>query len=96
MTAAILPSRGNRLRVAAWSAAALALLAPAVAMRFTGEVNWGGEDFLAAAAMILVTGSLVELSLRVFRRPATRLAAAGALASAFLLVWAQLAVGLLD
>ena len=39
--------------------AALLLLTPAVAMRFTGEVNWGPSDFVVAAVLIAVGAMLV-------------------------------------
>ncbi len=37
------------LRIAAWSAAALVLLLPLVAMQFTEEVNWTVADFVSPA-----------------------------------------------
>ena len=37
--------RGNGLRAAVWGGAAGGLLLPAVAMRYTREVQWDGVDF---------------------------------------------------
>ena len=67
---------------------------PAVAMLFTGEVDWGPGDFLAMGAMLLVACSACELAARLLARPAHRVAAFVAIAAAFLLTWAELAVGI--
>lgn len=78
-----------------WGAAALLLLLPAVAMRFTTEVRWGPEDFLAAAVMLGLAGGALELA---FRRPHARrwtVAIVAGVVVSFLLVWAELAVGIL-
>ena len=71
----------------------LLLLVPAVAMQFTSEVSWGPIDFLAAAALLFTAGAAMVLATRCFeRRRHKRLAVAG-IGLAFLLVWAELAVG---
>ncbi len=44
--------RGSWLRKAMWSGAPFLLLLPAVAMRFTAEVNWTGSDFVFAAVLL--------------------------------------------
>lgn len=87
---------GNWMRLAAWSAAGSALLVPLVAMQFTKEVNWGVGDFLIAAALLFAIGGAIELALRVVPGRGWRVAALLALVAAFLLVWAELAVGLFD
>jgi hypothetical protein len=81
-------------RQAMWGGAALLLALPAVAMLFTGEVRWGPEDFLAMAAMLLVACSASELAAHLIARPGWRVAAFLAVAVVFLLVWAELAVGI--
>lgn len=89
------PARPNRaLRRLVW-AGALALLAlPALAMPFTAEVNWGPEDFAIGGALLLGTAFVLDriLGSRWSRR--TMALAAGAAVLALLLVWAELAVGL--
>lgn len=85
---------GTGLRRLAWLAAAMLLLLPAVAMQFSAEVDWGREDFLLAAVMLAGACAALELLLR---RPADRWYAGAfllALAIGFVLVWANLAVGL--
>lgn len=79
------------LRKAGWTLAGLLLLAPAVAMQFTSEVNWGREDFLAAALLIAAAGLGLELTARL---PRWRLMAGCTVIGAVLLAWAELAVGI--
>lgn len=87
--------RGNYWRVAAWSAAALLLLLPLVAMQFTDEVNWSAADFVVFGAMLAGAGGAFELAARMTRNTAYRAAVGVALAAAFLLVWANGAVGII-
>lgn len=76
------------------AAAVVAILAmPAVAMLFTREVAWGAEDFLAAALLLGGGAALLELAMRVLRRPVQRAMAVAVIGAAVLLVWAQAAVG---
>jgi uncharacterized membrane protein YgdD (TMEM256/DUF423 family) len=71
------------------------LLVPAVAMRFTHEVNWGPGDFLVGGALLAGTGlAYVLTKRRVAGRPG-RLLLGGLLALGLLLVWAELAVGVI-
>lgn len=70
------------------------LLVPLVAMRFTAEVTWTALDFLVAGALLVTAGMTYEFAVRPIRHRTRRLACAAALAAAFLLVWAQLAVGI--
>jgi hypothetical protein len=71
------------------------LLVPAVAMRFTHEVNWGPGDFLLGGALLAGTGlAYVLTKRRVAGRPG-RLLLGGLLALGLLLVWAELAVGVI-
>jgi hypothetical protein len=71
------------------------LLVPAVAMRFTHEVNWGPGDFLLGGALLAGTGlAYVLTKRRVAGRPG-RLLLGGLLALGRLLVWAELAVGVI-
>lgn len=78
-----------------WSLAALLLLVPLLAMQWTEEVNWTGRDFLAAALMLGGTGIAMELTLTRFDDLRYALAWVVALSSALLLLWVDLAVGML-
>jgi hypothetical protein len=85
---------GNRWRWATWGLAAGLLLLPAVAMQFTSEVDWGPEDFVAFGLMLLAACGAIELAMRMSRSVAYRLGAGVAVLAHFLLVWADLAVGI--
>jgi hypothetical protein len=83
-------------RLALWGAIVALLALPAVAMQFTREVNWGPGDFVAAAVLLGLTGLGLELAARAPIGRAARLFAAALVLLALLVIWAQLAVGLLD
>lgn len=85
--------RWNLVRLVGWSLAALVLLVPAVAMYFTPDVRWGPEDFLFAALLVGASGLLFELVLRRSTSDAYRTGALLAIATTFLLVWSNAAVG---
>lgn len=85
----------NGWRVAGWGAAAALLLLPAVAMRFTSEVDWTPGDFLAAALMLLFLGGAIELAVRVARTLPGRAGLMIAGFAAFFTFWVNGAVGLI-
>ncbi len=87
--------RGSRLRLAVWGAAALVLLVPLIAMQFTDEVNWDETDFIVFGAMLAAACGTYELAARTTRNTAYRAGFGIALAAAFLLVWMNLAVGII-
>ena len=86
---------GKRVRIAGWGAAGCLLLLPWVAMHFTEEVDWGPEDFVFAAVLIVGVGVALELAVRLSRNLAYRAGAAAALAAVFLMTWANAAVGII-
>jgi hypothetical protein len=73
---------------------AFILLIPLVAMQFTTEVNWTWSDFVVAGALFFGAGLLFTLLARLGNNRPYRLAVGVAVAAGFLLVWANLAVGL--
>jgi len=77
-----------------WSLALLLLTVPWVAMRFTEEVRWDALDFLVFGAMLAVAGGLVEIAVRIRRERRFVIAVVLGVGLLFLLVWAELAVGL--
>ncbi|WP_437609905.1 hypothetical protein WMF20_01075 [Sorangium sp. So ce834] len=87
--------RGSPWRIAVWGIAALVLLLPLIAMQLTEEVAWGLEDFAIFGAMLVGACGTYELAARVTSNKAYRAAVGVALAAAFLLVWMNLAVGIL-
>lgn len=72
------------------------LAAPLVAMQFTGEVQWGPGDFVVFAAMLTGLGLLLEGASRISTSLRQRIVLMGGAVLLFLIVWAELAVGLFD
>lgn len=84
------------LRPLVWGGAALLLLTPWVAMRFTDEVAWTGGDFVVFGALLLFACLAFEAMARTARLPRHLAASVLAIGTAFLLVWANLAVGIVE
>ena len=87
--------RGSRWRIAAWAAAALLLLLPLFAMQVTDQVVWDVADFAFFGALLVGAGVTYELAARMTGNTAYRAAVGVALAAAFILVWMNLAVGVI-
>ena len=87
--------RGTGWRLALWGGASLLLLLPLVAMQFSPEMNWDGFDFALLAAMLAAACGAVELGARMRANLAYRGAVGLAVAAAFLLVFVNLAVGII-
>jgi len=85
----------NGLRIFGWGAAAVILLLPLVAMQFTSEVDWGFGDFVVMGALLGGSGLVLELATQRSVSLYYRFGATFAVAAAFLLVWVNLAVGML-
>ena len=89
------PQRWSVLRKLPWIAAAILLLLPAVAMQFKVEgVAWTASDFIAMGAILLVACGSFEVLARSAPDFAYLAAAAIAIGTGFLMVWANLAVGI--
>jgi hypothetical protein len=71
----------------------LTLAVPAVAMRFTDEVNWGPLDFALMGALVFGAGLTFVLLARRTHNAAYRMGVALAVVAGVLLVWVGLAVG---
>jgi hypothetical protein len=81
--------------MAVWGTAALLLLLPLVAMQFTDEVDWTLSDFIVMGAMLSAACGAYELATRMTGNRAYRAAVGVAVVAAFLLVWVNLAVGII-
>ena len=74
---------------------ALILLLPLIAMRFTDEMVWDLADFAVASALLFGAGFTFELIARKAGSIAYRTAVGIAVSAALLLVWVNLAVGII-
>ena len=72
---------------------ALILSVPLVAMEFTEEVDWKLNDFVIMGILLISTGLGIELAIAKVSNPRDRIIAALVILAAFLLIWAELAVG---
>lgn len=72
------------------------LLIPLVAMQFTTEVNWDFTDFTVMAILLSGTAILCELILRLVKNKKYRILLCLILIFLFLLIWAELAVGVFN
>ncbi|TMM56832.1 hypothetical protein FEE95_10040 [Maribacter algarum] len=72
----------------------LILLIPLVAMQFTDKVNWGLGDFLIAGFLLFTTAILIELLTQGIPNRTHRLVLISLVFLGFLLLWAELAVGI--
>jgi hypothetical protein len=88
-------ARGNTLRPWVWGGAVVLLALPGIAMRLGADgVQWGAADFLVFGAMLAIACGLYELATRTSGDIRYRAAAGIAVATGFLTVWANLAVGM--
>lgn len=71
------------------------LMIPFLAMQFTPEVNWDLKDFIVMGALIFSMGFSYVLITRHVSNLVHKAAVTVALGSTFLLIWANLAVGLI-
>ena len=69
------------------------LLIPLVAMQFTNEVNWSLFDFIIAAVLLFGTGFVIDLVIGKTKNIKYRVAILILMVIAFILIWAELAVG---
>lgn len=68
---------------------------PLIAMQFSDEVDWNAFDFLVMGALLLMVGIAVEGILRKVRSVIGRVVMLFVIGLLFLLIWAELAVGII-
>lgn len=85
---------GKSVLLVAFATAAL-LMVPLVAMQFTEEVNWTTLDFAVAGCLLFGSGLAYVLIAQGTNHVAGRAAACLAVAAALMLVWVNLAVGII-
>ena len=70
------------------------LLIPLVAMQFTDQVDWSFGDFLVMAGLLLSITMAVAVVRQKVREKTQRIGLIALLLLIFLLIWAELAVGI--
>jgi uncharacterized membrane protein YoaK (UPF0700 family) len=70
------------------------LLIPLIGSLFSSEVQWSGADYLIMGVLLFLLGSMIELVLRRTQKQSSRLLLIGISLLIFLLIWAELAVGI--
>jgi hypothetical protein len=99
MTNDIAPSHISRLtstlRLIGWSLVVGLLITPAIAMRFTDEIQWTAADFLFAGIVLIGAGATAELLVRASHSWSYRLGAGLAVLASVLLLWLNGAVGII-
>ena len=73
---------------------AMILLVPLVAMQLTREVKWSPFDFTVMGSLLFAVGVVYEFFVRRLESRRLRIGGTVLLLVAFLLVWLELAVGL--
>jgi hypothetical protein len=87
--------RGSAWRIIGWGTAVALLATPFVAMQLHAEgVNWSRGDFIFAGLLFAILGGLLELTVRMSKNGLYRLAVALALLGNLLVIWSNLAVGI--
>lgn len=74
--------------------ATLLLIIPFIAMQFTQEVQWTAKDFAVMGVLLYGTGILCEIILQRIKSVKYRALICAIIILAFLLLWAELAVGI--
>ena len=85
--------KNKRLKIILTTAGIL-LSIPFIAMQFTNEVNWTPGDFIIMGVLLFGTGLLCEFVMRKVKNTNKRIMICAALLFVFLLIWAELAVGI--
>jgi hypothetical protein len=87
--------RHSPWRVLLWALPTALLIAPAVAMQFTREVQWSPFDFVFASVLLFGAAGTIDLAIHKGGSIAYRLGAGLAVLVSFLLIWVNGAVGVI-
>lgn len=85
----------STLRLIGWMIVAGLLITPAIAMRFTDEVQWTTSDFVFAGIVLIGAGAIAELAVRASGDWSYRIGAGLAVLASVLLLWINGAVGII-
>jgi len=84
----------NKRLIIIFVAIVILLMIPLIAMQFTDEVNWTGSDFIVMGILLSGAGLLIEIIMRKIKTANKRILVIGAILIIFLLIWAELGVGI--
>ncbi|SDQ56708.1 hypothetical protein [Flagellimonas zhangzhouensis] len=82
----------SRTHIILFSIATL-LLVPFIAMQFSSEVQWSAFDFLVAGILLSSLGFSINFILKKSKEAQKRLLWVSVIVGLFLLLWAEIAVG---
>jgi hypothetical protein len=86
----------NKRHIGIVLSVAIILLIPFIAMQFTDEVYWTLFDFFIGGVLLLGTGLICEFVIRKVKKIDYRIAISVVIITIFLLIWAELAVGIFE
>tara|TARA_B100001245_G_scaffold133703_1_gene99095 strand:+ start:296 stop:544 length:249 start_codon:yes stop_codon:yes gene_type:complete len=72
----------------------LLLIIPLIAMQLTDEVEWSLFDFIIMGTLLLITGLMGEIIFKKVKKYKHRVILYVVVSITFLLIWAELAVGI--
>ena len=70
------------------------LLIPLIAIQLTSEVNWKILDFLVMFFLLFITGVIIKMVSKSIKIKSQRILIVSIISILFLLIWAELAVGI--
>ncbi len=85
----------NKRLILILAAVPILLLLPLIAMQFSNEVDWRIQDFAIMGVLLLCSGLLCDLILRKIKRRKGKIILCAIVLIVFLLLWAELAVGII-
>ncbi|MCC6817056.1 MAG: hypothetical protein IT267_11645 [Saprospiraceae bacterium] len=75
---------------------AILLLIPLILMQFSKAVDWKISDFIVMGVLLIGTGLLCGLVLRKAKNVKQKIVLCGLIFLIFLIIWVELAVGILN
>ena len=83
-----------KIRIKILQIVGLLLIIPLIAMQLTDEVEWSLFDFIIMGTLLLITGLMGEIIFKKVKKYKHRVILYVVVAITFLLIWAELAVGI--
>ena len=69
------------------------LMIPFIGMQFSNEVNWTSSDFVIMGILLFITGLAINFAISKLKTRKSKIIACAIILGIFLLIWAELAVG---